>query len=175
MTAGYHPRRDMRAAVWILLASSLAGCSDSPASPSNAETRFPNIVGVWVGTRIEDARIGGGTPTHSECAERWTVQTQNNASFAGTFESGGSASAGCSQQAGAIAGTITTTGTIATFSTTPVLGMLNACVVAAPSTLAGGFLSAAMNLRFTDEVTCSSGPGTLQTTSRTVSVALIRQ
>jgi len=161
----------------MLLASSLAGCSsDSPASPSNTPPGFPNVIGTWLGSRTEDTRVAGGAATHSECAERWTVRTQNNASFAGTYESGGAASAGCSQQAGAIEGTVTATGTIATFSTTPVLGIFNACVVTTTqSSLTGGFLSGAINLRFSDEVTCSSGGGPLRTTSRSASVALIRQ
>lgn len=167
----------MRTALWMLVASSLAGCSsDSPASPSNASTGFPNVIGIWLGSRTEDTRVAGGAATHSECAERWLVHTQNNASFAGTYEIGGSASAGCSQQAGSIEGTITATGTIVTFSTTPVLGILNACVVAtAQASLTGGFLSGALNLRLSDQVTCSSGAGASQTTSRSVSMALIRQ
>jgi hypothetical protein len=70
---------------------------------------------------------------------------------------------------------MTATGTIATFSTTPVLGILKACVVVTTqSTLSGGFLSGAINLRFSDEVTCLSG-SMIQTMSRSVSVALIRQ
>jgi hypothetical protein len=165
----------MRAVVWMLLASSLASCSDSPASPSSASAGFPNIIGTWLGSRTEDAHVAGGATVHSECAERWTVLTQNNASFAGTYETGGSASAGCSQQAGSIEGTVTATGTIATFSSTPVLGILKACVVSGQTALTGGVLSGAINLRFSDQVTCSSGPGTFETTSRTVSVALVRQ
>ena len=80
----------MRAVRWMLLASSLAGCSDSPASPSNASTRFPGILGTWVAFRTADERIDGGAITHTQCAERWTIKTQ----FAQTALSGGFLSGG---------------------------------------------------------------------------------
>src|SRR4029450_12571704 len=103
----------MRAVLWMLLASSFAGCSGGPTNPSNTATRFPDIRGTWMGSRTVDARLDDGTTTHDVCAERWTIRAQSDASFSGAFESGG---APCPQLAGAIEGTITTTGAIGTLS-----------------------------------------------------------
>jgi hypothetical protein len=124
-----------------------------------------------MGSRTVDARLDDGTTTHDVCAERWTIRVQSDASFSGAFESGG---APCPQLAGAIEGTITTTGAIATLSINATLGLAT-CVVSAQTALTGAFLAAAVNIRFSDEIVCASGGGTFRSTSRTIAVALTRQ
>ena len=160
----------MRAPSWMLFAVSLAACSDSPASPSTAG--FPDIRGTWVGTRTVDARLEDGTTTNNMCAERWTVQTQSGASFAGAFETGRSP---CLQQAGALEGTITTTGAIATLSINMSLGEGGPCTLVAQSALTGGFSRGTANLSFSDEILCASGQGTFRSTRRTATIELTRQ
>ena len=160
----------MRALFWMLLAVTLAGCSDSPASPSN--TGFPDIRGTWIGSRTVDARLDDGTTTNNMCAERWTIQIQSDASFAGAFETGG---APCLQQAGALEGTIATTGAIATLSINMSLGQGGPCSVVTQNTLTGGFAGRTVNIRFSDEIVCASGSGTFRSTMRTVAVALTKQ
>ena len=125
----------MRALCWMLLAVSLAGCSDSPASPSTS-TGFPDIRGTWIGTRTVDARLEDGTTTSNICAERWTIRIQSDPSFAGAFETGG---APCLQQAGPLEGTIATTGAIATLSINMTLGEGGPCSTVTQNALTGGF------------------------------------
>jgi len=162
-----------RAVLWIVVAASLAGCSDSSTSPSTNSTGFPDIIGTWLGSRTVNARLEEGTTTNNVCAERWSVKTQAGASFTGTFETGG---APCLQQAGAIEGTITTAGALATFSINMTVGEGGPCVVVSQSALSGGFsTTTTVDMRFSDVIACASGPGTSRSTTRTVSVALTRQ
>jgi len=119
-----------------------------------------------------DARLEDGTTTNNTCAERWTIQTQSDASFAGAFETGG---APCLQQAGALEGTITTTGAIATLSINMTLGEGGPCSVVTQNALTGGFVGRTVNIRFSDEIVCASGSGTFRSTKRTVAMALTRQ
>jgi hypothetical protein len=164
--------RMSRVGVCLLLVLFAPACSDSPSGPSTNSAGFPDIRGTWVGSRSVDARLDDGTTTNNLCAERWTIQTQSNASFAGGFETGG---APCLQQAGSLEGTITTTGAIATLSLNLQLGPGGPCAVIAQSTLTGGFVGRTVDIRFADEITCSSGPGTFRSTRRTVAVALMRE
>jgi hypothetical protein len=160
-----------RIVFWMLFAGSLAGCGDSPASPTTS-TGFPDIRGTWIGSRTVNARLDDDTTTNNVCAERWTIATQSDGFFAGSFETGG---APCLQQAGTVEGTITMTGTIATFSINTTLGQGGPCVVVALSSLTGGFLGATVNMGFSDEISCSSGSATFRSTRRTVSMTLMRQ
>ena len=118
-----------------------------------------------------DARAENGTATDNVCAERWMVHTQSGGTFAGSFETGG---APCLQQAGSIDRTITASGAIATLSINLGLGPGGPCSVVTQTALAGGFVGRTMNIRFSDEIVCSSGPGTFQTTKRTVAIELTR-
>ena len=161
----------MRALFWMLLAVSLAGCSESPASPSTS-TGFPDIRGTWIGTRAVDARLDDGTTTNNMCAERWTIHVQSDASFAGGFETG---RAPCLQQAGALEGTITTTGAIATLSINMSLGEGGPCSTVTQNGLTGGFVGRTVNIRFSDEIVCASGSGTFRSTRRTAAIELTRQ
>src|SRR5262245_34368642 len=162
----------MRAVTWTLLACSLAGCGDSLTNPSTTSAGFPDIRGTWMGSRTVDARAEDGTTTNTVCAERWTINSQSNATFAGTFETGG---APCLQQAGSVEGTIATTGAIETLSINMALGQGGPCVVVTQTALTGRFVGVAATLNFSDEIRCSSGPGTFRSTRRTVSMALTRQ
>ena len=141
----------MRAVFWMLLACSLAGCSDSPTSPSTTSAGFPDIRGTWIGSRTVDARLEDGATTNNTCAERWTIQTQSDVSFAGAFETG---RAPCLPQAGALEGTITATGAIATLSINMTLGEGGPCSVMTQSALTGGFVGRTANIRFSDEIVC---------------------
>ena len=161
-----------RAVFWMLLTCLLAGCSDSSTSPSTTSSGFPDIRGTWTGTRTVDARLEDGATTNNMCAERWSIQTQSDASFAGAFETGG---APCLQQAGALEGTITTTGAIATLSINMSLGEGGPCSMVTQNALTGGFVSRTVNIRFSDEIVCSSGQGTFRWTRRTASIELMRQ
>jgi hypothetical protein len=161
----------VKASVWVLFVGLLAGCGDSPTNPTTAGG-FPDIRGMWVGSRAVDAHLDDGTTTNNVCAERWTIQTQFNASFAGAFETGG---APCLQQAGSLEGTITTAGAIATLSINMQLGEGGPCAVVAQSALNGGFVGRTVDIRFADEITCSSGSATFRSTRRTVVVALTKQ
>jgi hypothetical protein len=160
----------MRSALWMLLASSLAGCGDSPASPSTS-AGFPDVRGTWIGSRTVEA-IESGVTTHDVCAERWTVRIQSDASFAGIFETGRPP---CLQQAGALEGTITTTGALATLSITPTVGEGGPCTLVAQSALTGGFSPRTANVSFSDEIRCTSGGVTVPSTRRTAAIELTRQ
>lgn len=163
----------MRAVLSLLFAGSVASCGGgSPASSPTTSSGFPDIRGMWVGERTVDASVEGGTSTHNVCAERWTIQTQSDASFAGAFETGG---APCLQQAGALEGTITTAGAIATVSINMTLGEGGPCALVAQTALTGGFVGRTVNMGFSDEIRCSTGPGAFRSTRRTVTVALTRQ
>jgi len=119
-----------------------------------------------------DARLEDGSTTNNMCAERWTIQTQSDASFAGAFETGG---APCLQQAGALEGTITTAGAIATLWINMSLGEGGPCSVVIQNALTGGFVGRTVNIRFSDEIVCASGSGTFRSTRRTASIELTRQ
>jgi hypothetical protein len=119
-----------------------------------------------------DTRAEDGTATNNVCAERWTIQTQSGGSFAGGFETGG---APCLQQAGPLEGTITTAGVITTLSINHTLGQGGTCALVAQSGLTGAFVARTVDVRFSDEITCSVGSGTFRSTRRTVAVALTKE
>lgn len=164
--------RMSRALVCLLLALLAPACGDSASGPSTNSAGFPDLRGTWVGSRRMDTRAEDGTATNNVCAERWTIQTQSGGSFAGGFETGG---APCLQQAGPLEGTITTAGVITTLSINHTLGQGGTCALVAQSGLTGAFVARTVDVRFSDEITCSVGSGTFRSTRRTVAVALTKE
>ena len=168
--ACYHSRLDDESVVLDAARRCAPRLQRQPCESLTTSTGFPDIRGTWTGLAQSMPALTTARPA-TTCAPNDGLSGHSRMHPC-RFETGG---APCLQQAGYLEGTITTSGAIATFSINMTVGQGGPCVVVAQHALAGTFAARTVNVRFSDEITCSSGSNTFRSTMRTVSVELTRQ
>lgn len=163
--------------VLVLALVALAGCG-GPSAPTVPPTppppTYPNMLGGWAGAQADTfVNIDGTQPGGRTCNESWLITSQTGGAFSGAFQRTAGNSDVCSR-AGAINGTVTTTGAIdITHSGTGVAG---GCAWVAGNQFFSGVLSPAGNITAGTllVIRCASGRGTVDV-RYTTSVSLSRR
>lgn len=155
-----------------MLAAVAASDCGGPTGPDRVG-RFPDVVGTWVGPRTVDVRENDGTTSSNACDEEWTIRSQSDADFAGIFRTGGGATKPCQEQSGFISGTITSSGTLTSFSINVTEGQAP-CVGLSRTPISGGFTGATFRMQFGEEIACPADTG-LRLVVRTMTLSLSRR
>jgi hypothetical protein len=87
-------------ALSLLSVPACGGRSPTSAAPPSA----PNLIGNWSGTRL-DVLTSGAANISNTCKEVWSITSQTEGQFSGTFHVSGGTTASC-ETAGTVSGTI---------------------------------------------------------------------
>ena len=97
-------------------------CDEPSPGPMSPTPSTPSLVGNWTGTlTVEQIVPPEGPRIVNVCNETWTVTTQTEGRFAGTFQASGGTVTRCTE-AGSLAGTVSTSGEIASLTFNPPVG-----------------------------------------------------
>ena len=87
-------------ALSLLIVPACGGSSPTSAAPPSA----PSLMGNWSGTRLE-LLISGAANISTTCKEVWSITSQTQGQFSGTFQVSGGTTAPCGGS-GTVSGTI---------------------------------------------------------------------
>lgn len=87
-------------ALSLLIVPACGGSSPTSAAPPSA----PSLIGNWSGTRL-DVLTSGAASISNTCKEVWSITSQTEGQFSGTFRVSGGTTSAC-EGSGTVSGTI---------------------------------------------------------------------
>ena len=87
-------------ALSLLVVPACGGSTPTSAAPPSA----PNLIGNWAGSRL-DVLTSGAASISNTCSETWSITSQTQGQFSGTFRVSGGTTAPC-EGSGTLSGTI---------------------------------------------------------------------
>ena len=96
--------RSIAALALSLLMAPACGGSSPSAPPPTPTPSFTSLIGGWSGTRLM-VMTSGSASISTTCTEAWSITSQTQGQFSGTFQVSGGTTAPC-DGAGTVSGTI---------------------------------------------------------------------
>jgi hypothetical protein len=124
-------------------------------------------VGSWEGTVTTSGSVGGTTATNT-CRETWTISSQAEGDFLGTFQTSGGTTAPCAQS-GAVNGVVTTGSAVTDIVHSAVINPTS-CTRLQRTAMAGSVTGAVLSAQSDETLACS---GT--TLTRRLAIAMTKR
>ena len=139
----------------------LAACGGStPTAPTPVVPtpvpvpQYPSVTGNWGGTLVIIASAGGQNISNT-CTHTWSVTSQTQWQFSGTFQTSGGTTVACGQ-AGTFSGSVGTDGRVTGLTYSITIGATGCSRVAGDGIFTGLLANGSVSATTSDTLTCGS-------------------